>query len=91
MVEHAGLSDRVSVEIGSVSGRLPAIHKKFGVQGPLDAVLLDHDVRPLPPPRRHRHPWPARRRRRRNSLPRHAFFLRRDASVFLFFFLAVDF
>jgi len=44
MVEHAGLSDRVSVEIGSVSGRLPAIHKKFGVQGPLDAVLLDHDV-----------------------------------------------
>lgn len=44
MVEHAGLSDRVRVEIGSLADRLPAIHRKFGLSGPLDAVLLDHDV-----------------------------------------------
>jgi catechol O-methyltransferase len=44
MVEHAGLSDRVSVEIGSIADRLPAIHRKHGVSGPLDALLLDHDV-----------------------------------------------
>ena len=44
MVEHAGLSDRVFIEIGSVADRLPAIHKKHGLSGPLDAVLLDHDV-----------------------------------------------
>jgi len=44
VVEHAGLADRVSVEIGSVKDRLPAIHKKFGLKGPLDALLLDHDV-----------------------------------------------
>ena len=43
MVEHAGLSDRVSVEIGAVADRLPAIHRKYGLSGPLDAVLLDHD------------------------------------------------
>ena len=44
VVEHAGLADRVSVEIGSVKDRLPAIHKKFNLSGPLDALLLDHDV-----------------------------------------------
>jgi len=44
MVEHAGLSDRVSVEIGSLADRLPVIQKKFGVSGALDALLLDHDV-----------------------------------------------
>lgn len=44
MVEYAGLSERVSIEIGSVADRLPAIHKKHGLSGPLDAVLLDHDV-----------------------------------------------
>ena len=44
MVEHAGLSGRVSVEIGSVADRLGAIHRKHGLTGPLDAVLLDHDV-----------------------------------------------
>jgi catechol O-methyltransferase len=44
MVEHAGLRDRVSVEIGSVADRLGPIHRKHGLSGPLDAVLLDHDV-----------------------------------------------
>ena len=44
MVEHAGLSARVSVEIGSIAERLPAIHRKHDLFGPLDAVLLDHDV-----------------------------------------------
>lgn len=44
MVEYAGLSDRVSVEIGSVADRLSAIQTKYSLSGPLDAVLLDHDV-----------------------------------------------
>ena len=44
MVEHAGLSDRVHVEIGTISDRLPAIHKKYGLSGPLGAVLLDHNT-----------------------------------------------
>jgi len=44
MVEHAGLSERVTVEIGSVADRLAAIHRKHDISGPLDAVLLDHDV-----------------------------------------------
>ena len=44
MVEHAGLSARVSVEIGSIADRLPAIHRKHSLAGPLDAVLLDHAV-----------------------------------------------
>ena len=44
MVEFAGLSDRVSVEIGSVVDRLPSIHRKYALSGPLDAVLLDHDA-----------------------------------------------
>lgn len=44
VVEHAGLSDRVSVEIGSVQDRLHVLQSKYGISGPLDAVLLDHDV-----------------------------------------------
>jgi len=44
VVEHAGLSDRVSVEIGALSERLPVMHKKHALTGALDAVLLDHDV-----------------------------------------------
>lgn len=44
MVDYAGLNGRVSVEIGSVADRLPAIQRKFGLTGALDAVLLDHDV-----------------------------------------------
>lgn len=44
IVEIAGLSDRVVVEIGSVADRLPAIQRKYGVEQPLDAVLLDHEV-----------------------------------------------
>ena len=43
VVEHAGLSDTVKVEIGSVMTRLPSIQKKFGKR-PLDALLLDHAV-----------------------------------------------
>jgi catechol O-methyltransferase len=43
VVEHAGLRDTVSVEIGSVEERLPAIHRKHGKE-PLDALLLDHAV-----------------------------------------------
>jgi len=43
VVEHAGLRDVVSIEIGSVMGRLPAIQKKHG-NGPLCALLLDHKV-----------------------------------------------
>ena len=43
VVEHAGLRDTVSVEIGSVEERLPAIHRKHGTE-PLDALLLDHAV-----------------------------------------------
>jgi len=44
VVEHAGLSDRVSVIIGSVEDRLPSIRQKFSLSSPLDAVLLDHEV-----------------------------------------------
>ena len=44
MVEHAGLSSRVSVEIGSLTDRLPAIHRKYSLAGELDALLLDHDT-----------------------------------------------
>ena len=44
MVEHAGLSERVSVEIGSVAERLPVMQRKYNFSGPLDAVLLDHEV-----------------------------------------------
>ena len=44
MVEHAGLSDRVHVEIGTIADRLPAIHKKYGLSGPVGAVLLDHNT-----------------------------------------------
>jgi len=43
VVEFAGLSDKVRVEIGSLAERLPAIQSK-GLAGPLDAVLLDHDT-----------------------------------------------
>ena len=45
MVEYAGLSERVSVEIGSLSEKLPAIHRKYGVSGALDAVLLERRSR----------------------------------------------
>ncbi len=44
VVEHAGLRDRVFVEIGTVKDRLAAIQNKYGLSGPLDAVLLDHEV-----------------------------------------------
>lgn len=44
MVEHAGLGDRVHVEIGTIADRLPAIHRKYGISGPLGAVLLDHNT-----------------------------------------------
>lgn len=44
VVEHAGLSDRVVVEIGSIQERLEALQKKYSLNGSLDAVLLDHDV-----------------------------------------------
>lgn len=45
MVEHAGLRDTVSVEIGSLANRLPALTRKYQLAGtPLDALLLDHDV-----------------------------------------------
>jgi len=43
VVEHAGLRDVVSVEIGSVLERLPAIQRKHG-DGPLTTLLLDHKV-----------------------------------------------
>ena len=52
MVEHAGLRDVVSVEIGSVMERLPAIHRKHGKQ-PLSALLLDHAVSDFLPDLRH--------------------------------------
>jgi len=45
MVEHAGLNDRVFVEIGSVKSRVSAAKSKYGLSSPLDAVLLDHDVK----------------------------------------------
>ena len=44
VVEHAGLSDRVHVEIGTLADRLPAIQRKHGLSGPLGVVLLDHNV-----------------------------------------------
>ena len=44
IIEHAGLRDRVFVEIGTVKDRLAAIQKKYSLSGSLDAVLLDHDV-----------------------------------------------
>jgi len=44
VVEHAGLSSKVTVEIGSVSDRLPAIQRKGFLPGTLDAVLLDHET-----------------------------------------------
>uniref|UniRef100_A0A7S0L0X7 catechol O-methyltransferase n=1 Tax=Coccolithus braarudii TaxID=221442 RepID=A0A7S0L0X7_9EUKA len=43
VVEHAGLRDSVSVEIGSVIDRLPSITRKHG-NGPLSTLLLDHKV-----------------------------------------------
>ena len=43
VVEHAGLRDSVSVEIGSVPERLPSIQRKHG-NGPLTTLLLDHKV-----------------------------------------------
>jgi catechol O-methyltransferase len=44
MVEHAGLRDKVFVEIGSVKSRLSSIKSKHSLSSPIDAVLLDHDV-----------------------------------------------
>jgi catechol O-methyltransferase len=45
VVEHAGLSATVSVEIGSVEARLPVVSRKHGGSlGPVDALLLDHDI-----------------------------------------------
>merc|ERR1719174_1611401 len=43
MVEHAGLRDKVFVEIGSVKSRMPSVKSKHGLSSPIDAVLLDHD------------------------------------------------
>ncbi|KAL1526844.1 hypothetical protein AB1Y20_015536 [Prymnesium parvum] len=43
VVEFAGLSHKVTVEIGSLADRLPAIQRK-GLVSPLNAVLLDHDT-----------------------------------------------
>jgi len=43
VVEHAGLSDKVKVEIGSVKERLPSIRKKYG-ERPVDTLMLDHDL-----------------------------------------------
>jgi len=42
VVEHAGLADKVTVEIGSLENRLPAVQRKGTIQGTLGAVLLDH-------------------------------------------------
>ena len=46
VVEHAGLQDRVSVRIGSLAELLASgeLQRKHGLDGPLDALLLDHDV-----------------------------------------------
>lgn len=44
VVEHAGLSHKVSVEIGSLAERLPALQRKGKLQGTLGAVLLDHET-----------------------------------------------
>lgn len=52
VVEHAGLRDTVSVEIGSVMDRLEAIQRKHGKQ-PLSALLLDHAVSEFLPDLRH--------------------------------------
>jgi catechol O-methyltransferase len=41
VVEHAGLSDRVKIEIGSLSDRLEAIQSKHNL-GALDTLLMDH-------------------------------------------------
>lgn len=41
VVEHAGLSASVKVEIGSLADRLAPIQKKYGL-GPLDVLLMDH-------------------------------------------------
>lgn len=43
VVEHAGLSDKVKVEIGSVKERLPMIRKKYGDR-PVDTLMLDHEA-----------------------------------------------
>mmetsp|Transcript_22646 Transcript_22646/g.37417 ORF Transcript_22646/g.37417 Transcript_22646/m.37417 type:complete len:280 (-) Transcript_22646:501-1340(-) len=43
VVEHAGLRDSVTIEIGSVMDRLPAIRSK-GLEAPLNVLLLDHKV-----------------------------------------------
>jgi len=44
VVEHAGLSDKVTVEIGTVAERLPAVQRKGTLPGSLGAVLLDHEI-----------------------------------------------
>jgi len=44
VVEHAGLQDVVSVQIGTVTEALAKIERKKLLSGPLGAVLLDHDT-----------------------------------------------
>ena len=41
VIEHAGLSDSIKVEIGDISERFEAIQKKHGI-GQIDALLMDH-------------------------------------------------
>ena len=41
MIEHAGLSDSIKVEIGDISERFEAIQKKHGI-GQIEALLMDH-------------------------------------------------
>jgi len=43
VVEYAGLSSKVTVEVGSLTDRLPVIQRK-GLGGPLGAILLDHET-----------------------------------------------
>jgi catechol O-methyltransferase len=52
VVEHAGLRDTVTVEIGSVIDRLEVIQRKHGKK-PLSALLLDHAVSEFLPDLRH--------------------------------------
>ena len=41
VIEHAGLSDSIKVEIGDISERFEAIQKKHGI-GQIEALLMDH-------------------------------------------------
>ena len=41
VVEHAGLGDKVKIEIGDLAGKFDTIAAKYSL-GPLDALLMDH-------------------------------------------------